>query len=345
MASLAEVPVKSVYFDGENVLVKQGDGSWVVNKDHEFDFVSNFFAAPGAELKIGALQFKWTAVGSYGVLQPRLLESDGDERAAPAADLTVVMRGLVEALERGRKRRHSRSRSESSDEDSLELPAELQDVALPYKVMKNLVRKRFKEVELEQLVDERDLATPDRRRDRGMITTSDRVVKAVTVLVRYRSAYIPKETPRLLKFLSNVQDIASAYDFAFVSRVVKKHIRAVAAGLCWSADLVVGRTDQRDQLPLCRWCNVYHIIGACEASRNNTSNASGSARPVFYPRAQKQAGESSCFRCGQKGHWARLCPGLRAGDDKPEPSKYRMPPRISSRPSRLGVQSGERDVK
>ena len=97
MASLAEVPVKSVYFDGENVLVKQGDGSWVVNKDHEFDFVSNFFAAPGAELKIGALQFKWTAVGSYGVLQPRLLESDGDERAAPAADLTVVMRGLVEA--------------------------------------------------------------------------------------------------------------------------------------------------------------------------------------------------------------------------------------------------------
>lgn len=339
--TLDAVAVKSLYYNGQDVMVKLADGSWAVCEDPDLAFVSTFYAPPGVEVRIGELAYRMTEVGNYGVLQPQLLQSEaktskGDEPGN--VDLMAAMKGLAEAFGGGRKRRRSRSGSDSDDDtESGVLPAELQDVALPLRVTRKLISKRFKEVELEQLLDDRDLSTKDRRQEKGAITTSDRVVKAVTVLARYRSAYFPKETPHLLKFLYNVQELTGAYEFAVVSQVVRKHLRAVAAGMSWNADMALGRVDQRDQLPLCKFCKVYHLTGACGATGATPTLASGTSGGTAWATHRKPLSDMACFKCGVRGHFARACTQKPREESQ---NRFKAPPRFS-RPPKFGVQQPE----
>lgn len=342
------VPVGSVFFDGTDILKKSPDGEWQICQDPDLAFVKSFFAPPGLELKVGSLVYDWTMVERFGVLQPRLLQEAGgatvhgvESRGDSGRDLrsdrhsesretglmAEVMSTFAEAL-RGRKRRRSTS-SSSEEESEATLPEDLRDVALPRKVAKCIAARRFKEVELELLLDARDLAVRDRR---GEIVTADRLQKAVLILVRHRSTYFPSETAQLLKFAFNVQDLCCSYEFSVVSRVVRKHIRAVAAGVAWGADISLGRMDQRDHLPLCIRCKTTHVTGACGAGgflmtdrRTGTSGESGSRRPMT---------ETVCFKCGLKGHFARFCPQLGKGVE----NRYRLPPKIGPQ-SKFGVQS------
>jgi hypothetical protein len=161
------------------------------------------------------------------------------------------------------------------------------------------------------------------------------------VLVRYRSFFLPKETPHLMKFLYNVQDLAGTYEFQFVLQVVRKHLRAVAAGMSWSAEMLLGRVDQRDQLPVCGWCKMHHISGACGGAPAPVSRSSFSGPVRAGPSVRSPIVELACFQCGEKGHFARVCPHRAKGDR----AGHRMPSRVkgvASAGSRFGVQSADK---
>jgi hypothetical protein len=333
ITTLDAVPVKSLYYDGHAVNVKLADGAWGMCDDPDTSFLASFSAPSDLEVKVGRGTFVTSFVSGFLVLQPLLrLEGEHQNTSAQGSELSRLVKGLTEALGGRRSRRRSRSRSRSSDsgsEDALVLPAALRDVVLSHKVAKRLTGRRFAEVQLEQLLDARDLALQDGKKGAGLITTSDRLVKALLVLVRYRVAYYPGETADLLKFLFRVQDVVGAYSFEVVHSAVKRHLRSVAAGRGWGDELVLGRVDQRDHLPVCPGCKIHHLKEACGWKE---------ASPVMRrPSPRLPFSELTCFKCGVKGHLAKSCVQQPRGMVS---LPYRMPPKVGASATRYGVQKG-----
>jgi hypothetical protein len=296
---LKEVPVLSLVVDDASVYQKAQSGEWEENNGEEFSFLVSFDPPLGTTLTLNNVEFEWMVIQGQGVLSPRI--SFESNSSAQNNDTATIFKEMLRAMQ---DRPRKRTRSESSEEDGKEstLPADLHDIALPSKTRRKIVGRRIKDLKLEELLDTADLAQD--QAGKGRIVSTDRLLKAVIVLVRYRTAFHPQEANAALKFLQNVQDVACSYTFDLVERVVNKHLRAVGAGKPWDGELAIGRVDRQELLPLCPFCSLHHQ-GPCRSSAAASFSSGGNrGRGAGYGGRPHSV---VCYNCNQRGHISRLC--------------------------------------
>jgi hypothetical protein len=137
--------------------------------------------------------------------------------------VSSVLLDLTKAIQSvcgGGKRHHRQSSLEDEEEDNenrshLSLPKSLQDIALTQVLNRKLTQKRICDIDLATLLDKTDLMVE--KGSRGRNNSSDRLVKAVIILVRYRYDFHPVETNDVLHFLFQVQDLVCNYNFEVVT--------------------------------------------------------------------------------------------------------------------------------
>lgn len=333
-------PVGSLVFREDTIFKKNCRGSWEAYEEEEAVFLGTMQGPAGMQVPIGGLQYRSELVADTMVWCPVLSAGTAGPSEDPGNLLQELVRSVVQqaaACSRGRSRKRRRSgssESSSAEEETVrQLPKELRDIAMPQKLVRKLSSRKVQEFHLEDLLDQGDLVKKD-------IVSSDRVVKAVLVLARYRVAFHPHEANGVLKFVANVQALASSYDFRFVKRVVEKHLRAVSSGGEWEEDLPVGSGDHGSHFPLCSACQLHHL-GSCVLLKVPVSVGAFSTRK---PVGRVPMAEVRCFNCSELGHYSKWCPRSSASSGRGWETKQRVPPKVLS-PHLYGVQMQKEEKK